>query len=124
MGREVFGFLHAKLLHQLLLLGWSRFSRRQTLIQHWRGLRRNRLPVVKRRSEDVGLVRQQHFCPFDLPQVEQHLGHLLTRPAKLIPVGVLLQKVTEVLRLVYDPFQQLLFLGLEWQLRNLILPLQ
>lgn len=122
MRRKVLGLLHAKLFHQLLLLGGSRFSRGETLVQNWWRLGCNGLPLVQFLSEDVGFVRKQDLRSFDLAKVEQHFWHLFYRPAKLIAIGVLGQKIAEGLRLVDDSSEQLFFLWLKWQVLYLILP--
>lgn len=120
---EIFDTFHPELLHHFLLLGWPRFARAQTLVQNWRRLRRDRLPLVDVLPKKITLVREKNFCSFNLPQVEQDRWHFFRRSTYLIAVDELHQEVAKHLRFVDDPIENFFLLGLKREAGDFVGPL-
>lgn len=71
-------------------------------------------------SEKVGLVCQQNFGPFDLPQVETLSGHFLRGCHHWINVRT--HKFPKSLGDVDNLVKNFFLLGLKWQMGNITLP--
>jgi hypothetical protein len=71
-------------------------------------------------AEEVGLVREEDFCAFNLPQVEALCLGLIRGSHDGIAEGS--DVLPELLSVVDDLLQNLFFVRLEGKIRNLILP--
>lgn len=84
---EVRRILDSKLRHQFLLLCWPRLPGTGRDIDIWGRLWCNRHPLMEFLSEEIGLVREKDFGPFNFAKIETHSWNFSRSKTKWI-VGV------------------------------------
>lgn len=119
--RKVVRIVNTQLGHDFLLLGRTRLPVRFGVFKEWWRLGSYWGPFVQLLSKKVGLVCQQDFGPFDLPQIETLSGHFVRGSHHRIDVRT--HKFPERLSDIDDFVENIFLLWLKWQMGNITLPI-